>query len=311
VLKILPDIAVTPGFSHDTTMGFAIGAYASVSFRRVRKEAALMGATPCEILGFSAAHELGHLLLGSGSHSDRGIMRPSWRREDFGVSPQGAFKFTAEQAQSIRTEVGKRAQEQAAEPIPRITVRMHDYAGVSRDTLDRAEGEMARIFEVAGIATTWVDCPLTTSELPQYPACLQPADSPRFDMNIVPRFMATRYAMHETALGFTSFAREGEHNSVASVFYDRVRETAESTPMSSPRLLAHAMAHELGHLLLRTSGHTPGGIMRARWTPDDLRLASCGRLLFTAEQAQLIRAEVWARRAQQEDAASGLVATQK
>jgi hypothetical protein len=121
VLKILPDIAVTPGFSHDTTMGFAIGAYASVSFRQVRKEAALMGAVPCEILGLSAAHEIGHLLLGSGSHSDKGIMRPSWSRKDFRVSPQGAFKFTAEQAQSIRAEVGERERQQAAE-APSLTV---------------------------------------------------------------------------------------------------------------------------------------------------------------------------------------------
>jgi len=116
MLKILPDIAVTPGLTHDTTMGFAIGAFASVSFRQVRKEAALMGATPEEILGLTAAHEIGHLL--SQSHSDRGIMRPSWRREDFGVSPQGAFEFTPEQAQQIRTEVSTRNRVQQANALP-------------------------------------------------------------------------------------------------------------------------------------------------------------------------------------------------
>ena len=111
VLKILPDIAVTPGFTHDTTMGFAIGDFASVSFRQARKEAALMGSTADEILGLSAAHEIGHLL--SQSHSDRGIMRPSWNREDFGVSPQGAFKFTPDQANQMRAEVATRGREQA------------------------------------------------------------------------------------------------------------------------------------------------------------------------------------------------------
>jgi len=115
VLKILPDIAVTPGFTHDTTMGFAIGNFASVSFRQARKEAALMGTTADEILGLSAAHELGHLM--SQGHSDRGIMRPSWNREDFGVSQQGAFKFTPEQANRMRAEVAKRGQEQAASDV--------------------------------------------------------------------------------------------------------------------------------------------------------------------------------------------------
>ena len=47
-------------------------------------------------------------LLGPDSHSPRGIMRPSWNREDFGVSPQGAFKFTPEQAHQMRAEVSKR-----------------------------------------------------------------------------------------------------------------------------------------------------------------------------------------------------------
>ncbi|HMD86359.1 MAG TPA: hypothetical protein VKO18_16850 [Terriglobia bacterium] len=116
ILKILPDITFTPGLTHDTTMGFAIGAFASLSFRQVRKEAALMGSTPEEILGFSAAHEIGHLL--SQSHSDRGIMRPSWNREDFGVSPQGAFKFTPEQAQQIRAEVSTRNRMQQANALP-------------------------------------------------------------------------------------------------------------------------------------------------------------------------------------------------
>jgi len=121
VLKILPDIAVTPGFTHDTTMGFAIGVYASLSFRQVRKEAALMGTTPEVILGLAAAHEIGHLL--SQSHSDRGIMRPSWRRENFGVSPQGAFKFTPEQARQVRAEVSIRSRVQQANALPRMAAQ--------------------------------------------------------------------------------------------------------------------------------------------------------------------------------------------
>jgi len=118
-LKILQDIAFTPGLTHDNTMGFAIGTFASLSFRQVRKEAALMGATPDQILGLAAAHEIGHLL--SQGHSDRGIMRPSWNREDFGVSPQGAFRFAAEQAQSIRTEVRRRVQAQGAAEVATAT----------------------------------------------------------------------------------------------------------------------------------------------------------------------------------------------
>jgi hypothetical protein len=102
-------------------MGFAIGVYASLAFRQVRKEAALTGALPDEILGLAAAHEIGHLL--AQHHSDRGIMRPRWRREDFGVSPQGVFKFTPEQAQKIRAQVSLRNSMQQADTLPGMAAR--------------------------------------------------------------------------------------------------------------------------------------------------------------------------------------------
>jgi len=114
ILRILPDIAVTPGVADDRTMGLAFGNIASVSFRWVREEVAVVGVMPSEILGVAAAHEIGHLLLGSESHSHSGIMRARWSREDFERAPMGTFTFTPQQAQVMRAEVAKRAREQAA-----------------------------------------------------------------------------------------------------------------------------------------------------------------------------------------------------
>jgi len=57
-------------------------------------------------------------------------------------------------------------------------------------------------------------------------------------------------------------------------------------------LLGLAMAHEMGHVLLRTLGHSGEGIMQARWRPKDLRDSEHGLLLFTPEQGQLMRNEV-------------------
>jgi len=184
-----------------------------------------------------------------------------------------------------------RGTESKAENL-RMIVRVHDYAGVSRDTLERAEQEVGRIFRKLGIETTWVDCPLTQSELAQYPACLHPFEAPRIDMNILPRFMATQLSQPDTTLGFTSFVREGVRSSLGTVFYDRVKDQAQRTTASVPAILACAMAHEMGHLLLRTSGHSSIGIMRARWTAEDMQRIACGQLLFTPEQAELMRTEV-------------------
>jgi hypothetical protein len=72
IVRILPEIPVTQGVANDHTMGFALGNYATVSFRWAQEEAAAVGAMPSEILTVAAAHELGHLLLGEGSHARRG-----------------------------------------------------------------------------------------------------------------------------------------------------------------------------------------------------------------------------------------------
>ena len=59
-------------------------------------------------------------------------------------------------------------------------------------------------------------------------------------------------------------------------------------------VLAHAMAHEIGHLLL-PYGHSAAGLMRADWDAKDMRLAAHGRLNFTREQAELIRTRLLGR----------------
>jgi len=60
---------------------------------------------------------------------------------------------------------------------------------------------------------------------------------------------------------------------------------AESSGVPAGILLGHAMAHELGHLLLQSMEHSRTGIMRSRWGKEELLRAESGRLLFTAEQA--------------------------
>src|SRR5579859_6418575 len=60
------------------------------------------------ILGCVMAHEIGHLLLGSNSHSDSGVMRATWERDDMLPRFMGRRLFTPAQAKLIRAEVGRR-----------------------------------------------------------------------------------------------------------------------------------------------------------------------------------------------------------
>jgi len=57
------------------------------------------------LLGAVSAHELGHLLLGSHSHSGIGIMEPRWGQEDLRNIGMGRLLFTREQARSMRNRI--------------------------------------------------------------------------------------------------------------------------------------------------------------------------------------------------------------
>ena len=49
------------------------------------------------------------------------------------------------------------------------------------------------------------------------------------------------------------------------------------------------MAHEVAHLLLPYESHSVDGIMRSAWNASDYWKARLGQLLFTDEEAQLMR----------------------
>src|SRR5262245_54922394 len=88
---------------------------------------------------------------------------------------------------------------------------------------------------------------------------------------------------------------------MAYVFYDRVERVARTHLHTGRRtgtydfddvvVLAHAMAHEIGHLLL-PYGHSATGLMRANWDEADLLRAVHRKLNFTVEQAESIRARL-------------------
>jgi hypothetical protein len=84
------------------------GKYCNVFFDRIR-EAPYLGANTSRLLGTVAAHELGHLLLGSHAHSLWGIMQPVWKEEALREAGMGRFLFTTEQADLMKARIERRA----------------------------------------------------------------------------------------------------------------------------------------------------------------------------------------------------------
>ena len=79
-----------------------IGSQADVFYTRI---AAFR--SPAELrvlLGYAMAHELGHLLLGTDSHSPRGLMRADWRTKDLTGMAQGGLGFSEEQGRTMKAK---------------------------------------------------------------------------------------------------------------------------------------------------------------------------------------------------------------
>ena len=89
----------------DTVFGFTVhpvlaSVYYEYAARRAKADDAEFEAPI--ILGCAIAHELGHLLLGTNSHSDWGIMQPRWKTNQFRQLEMGTLLFTTEQTQLMR-----------------------------------------------------------------------------------------------------------------------------------------------------------------------------------------------------------------
>lgn len=98
-----------PRMNGDAT-GFAVlmpewdGAvsYASVVWPAVEEVAASLESEVSDVLGATIAHEIGHILLGSKTHTRSGIMGSRFRRTDMRMAARGELRFTPEQARRMQ-----------------------------------------------------------------------------------------------------------------------------------------------------------------------------------------------------------------
>ena len=67
------------------------------------------------------------------------------------------------------------------------------------------------------------------------------------------------------------------------------------TKLAPRQHLSHAIAHEMGHLLLGSTPYDAVGIMHEPWTTEELERLRMGTLLFSTEESILIRCELTSR----------------
>jgi len=108
MVRIIEKAPFTTPFGNEL-LGFAIPPFHTTVYHAAITEVCnSVNVAPGQILGLAIAHELGHLLLGPGSHSRMGTMRATWDKEDFQAAKQRRLHFTAEEACRLRAEVNQR-----------------------------------------------------------------------------------------------------------------------------------------------------------------------------------------------------------
>ena len=169
-----------------------------------------------------------------------------------------------------------------------IFVLVYNYAHLSAETLDQVRDRASLIFQKAGVEVEWGDCPLKDEDPSLYPGCPAVMNKAYVSIRIFPQ---TAARIQEGGEAFVA-AR------IANIFWNRLDEQAQRLKAPAPRLMAHTVAHELGHLLLGSNSHSPKGIMSARWDAQVLTRICQEGLYFNNQQSEFIRSELRKRHRQ-------------
>ena len=185
------------------------------------------------------------------------------------------------------------AAQRASNSRPELTVRLYNHAGAPPKMLDAAAEVGRRIFERAGLATTWVTCGVRP-EQPGQPSCEQLPGKSVLRVNVLDREMASKLGTAPEAFGVAFPAKKG-FGLVASVFHHRVAELERDSGLDGSLIFGHILAHEIGHLLLGFKSHTQRGIMTGQWDEVQMTRAQQGSFNFFESQARRMRKQVAAR----------------
>ena len=180
------------------------------------------------------------------------------------------------------------------DPELRVVLRTYETSAALGD-LSPALAAAAAILEDAGIAVTWVSCDVVFVQRDDS-ACLAPLAANELAIRFV-RLPPHPAEPDVVTLGDSFIDTRLRTGSLATIYVNRVATLAGRCGMDVQTLLARAMAHEIGHLLLGTSAHASSGLMRAAWSQAALRRERADDWRFTPRDGQAMREAVRARSA--------------
>ncbi len=181
-----------------------------------------------------------------------------------------------------------------------LTLLVYKYSDFSTRQIRDTKAWVVLILDNAGIRTKWLDCRPRSEKQKLSPACGQPPGPSQLVVRLVDRPATSKPVASRTTLGHSFAAEDG--GSYAMVYCAPIALFASGDKSSEAAYLGHAIAHEIGHLLLGPNAHSSSGIMMAHWGKKELRQIATGQqgLLFSKEQAKRLRISLSARQRREE-----------
>jgi hypothetical protein len=167
---------------------------------------------------------------------------------------------------------------------PQVVIRVYDMATSDAAARAAALRAAAQAMAGAGVAVDWRDC--------SRGGAAHPCRMVRGARDLVVRIMPVSAAGADAGaeLGFAPIDPSGRATVIATVYYDVVQRVANRAGLDAQALLGRAIAHEVGHLLLRAPGHARSGLMRPLWTDAELAQNRPGDWAFSDEESRQLRA---------------------
>jgi hypothetical protein len=173
-----------------------------------------------------------------------------------------------------------------------LRITIYDQAHISPDATQRVYDQLRLIFHQAGIAIKLIEGDsavdeaslFTYTELP--PTGYEQEFACRARRDIALKIVgASPAGLQETVFGMASpLARIGLN---VRIFDDHIRRASVQRNRPYTNLLSCAIAHEIGHVLLRGKAHAKEGLMSGVWSGYEYEeIAVKGLMFFTPDESK-------------------------
>jgi hypothetical protein len=183
----------------------------------------------------------------------------------------------------------------AAVVVNHLLVRVYDNAGVAGAERKRAYARANEILARVGLDAAWLECPARG-----FGWLKSDCNTPPAPGELVIRLVRTTPEARRhrpRALGYSLVDAGTGAATLATIFTDRVHLLAHQSQAERAAVLGRAIAHEIGHLILGTNGHSATGLMREHWTSEEIRRNRAEDWQFTRAERDTLHVAIRANAA--------------